>query len=61
MVRPTEIPESVAEAARDIARRGLVQAVESGRLQSLLDAARIPNLVLKGAAVEMLAYGQLGR
>jgi hypothetical protein len=47
-------------AARDIALRGLVQAVESGRLQSLLDAARIPNLLLKGAAVEMLSYGQLG-
>jgi hypothetical protein len=25
-----------------------------------LDAAQIPNLMLKGAAVEMLAYGQLG-
>lgn len=61
IARPTEIPESLAEAARNIARRGLVQAVESGRLQSLLDAARIPNLVLKGAAVEMLAYGRLGR
>ena len=31
------------------------------RLQGLLDAAGISNLVLKGAAVEMFAYGQLGR
>jgi hypothetical protein len=39
----------------------LVQAAEAGRLQALLDGAHIGNLVLKGAAVEMLAYGGLGR
>ena len=58
---PAATAERLASQALGIARRALSQAVESSRLQGLLDAAGIPNLVLKGAAVEMLAYGQLGR
>jgi hypothetical protein len=58
---PTEIARSLAERALEIAQRGLAHAVESSRLQGALDAAGIGNLVLKGAAVEMLAYRELGR
>ncbi len=35
-------------------------AAESFRLQRLSEAAGIPTMVLKGAALEMLAYGRLG-
>jgi hypothetical protein len=56
-----ETAERLAGRALDVARRGLAHAVESGRIQRLFDSAGVANLVLKGAAVEMLAYGQLGR
>jgi putative nucleotidyltransferase-like protein len=40
-------------------RRGLKLASETVRLQSLLTEGGIPNLVLKGAALEQLAYGAI--
>lgn len=48
--------ELKAIAEHDI-RRGLRLAAETVRLQSLLTDAGIPNLVLKGVALERLAYG----
>ncbi len=58
---PPGIAEALAGRARDIARRALAQGAESLRLQGLLADSQIASLVLKGAAVEMLAYGELGR
>lgn len=40
-------------------RRGLRLAAETVRLQNLLTAAGIPNLALKGVALERLAYGSI--
>ena len=51
----------LAERARAVAQRSLAQAAESARLQALFDGAGLANLLLKGAAVEALAYGALGR
>jgi hypothetical protein len=58
---PAETGQALADRARQIAGRGLAHAAESARLQGLLDASGVANLVLKGAAVEMLAYRELGR
>lgn len=58
---PAALIEALAGKAREIARRSVAQAAESGRLQALFDGAGLNNLVLKGAAVEILAYGGLGR
>jgi hypothetical protein len=58
---PSAVAESMAAKAREIAAASLAQAAESVRLQTALDRAGIANLVLKGAAVEMLAYGELGK
>lgn len=58
---PAPVIEALAFRAREIAAASLSQAAESVRLQAALDLAGIANLVLKGAAVEMLAYGELGR
>jgi hypothetical protein len=41
-------------------RHGLKLAAETARLQNLLTAAGIPSLVLKGVAIEQLAYGAIG-
>jgi hypothetical protein len=58
-----ELPPAVAQdltaRAHRIAARSLATAVESVRLQNLCDAARIPNLVLKGASLAQLGYGAL--
>jgi hypothetical protein len=58
---PAAVAEALAFRAREIAAASLAQAAESVRLQAALDRAGIANLVLKGAAVEMLAYGELGK
>jgi hypothetical protein len=52
---------ALKDRARAVAQRSLAQAAESARLQGLLDGAGLANLLLKGAAVEALAYGGLGR
>jgi len=57
---PPEVDQALAAAAADIAYRSLGLAAESARLQSLLDEAAVPSLILKGAALDILAYGVLG-
>jgi len=57
---PAKIDACLAERANEIAVHGLVLAAEAARLQGVLDQAEIPNLLLKGTALEVLAYGRLG-
>jgi len=57
---PPAAARILSERALDVARRSLAAAAESVRLQGALDAAGVPNLVLKGAALERLAYDRLG-
>ena len=60
-VRPTPAAaEALTARAGEIARRGLQLAAQSARLQQAFDAVGIPNLLLKGSALEILAYGRLG-
>jgi hypothetical protein len=56
---PNAVSEAFADRARRVARGSLELAAESVRLQRCFDAARVPVMVLKGAAVEWLAYGRL--
>jgi hypothetical protein len=58
---PAEEAEAFKRNAMLVARRSLTQAAESARLQTLLDGAGVNNLLLKGAALEALVYGALGR
>ena len=51
---------ALRESAGAIARAGLASAAETGRLQGLFDRAGIANLVLKGATLDMLAWGRIG-
>lgn len=46
--------------ADGVGRENLRMAAETGRLQALFDEAGVPNLVLKGAAMDRLAWGRLG-
>lgn len=59
-----DLPDAVAEglAARSLraARRALIMAGESIRLQRLLEAEGIATMVVKGTPLAMLAYGELG-
>jgi hypothetical protein len=57
---PPPFAERLGERAAAIARRGLQQAAESVRLQRVLDAAGAPNLIVKGVALDALAWGRLG-
>jgi len=59
-VEAAPIAADLSARARQLARQGLLQAAESARLQRALDAAGAPSLVLKGAALDMLAWGRLG-
>jgi hypothetical protein len=52
--------EALRHAAGVIVREGLAMAAETARLQGLLDAAGIANLVLKGATLDILAWGRIG-
>ncbi len=52
--------EGLRRAAGDVALAGLRLAAETGRLQAALDAAGIANLVLKGATLDVLAWGRVG-
>jgi hypothetical protein len=56
---PSTVADDLAAQARQIARRNLLAAAETGRLQRLFDAANIRVVVLKGAALAQLAYGSL--
>jgi hypothetical protein len=53
---PAAVKQALEARAAKIARRNLVMSAESARLQTLLDDAGAPNLVLKGATLSALAY-----
>jgi hypothetical protein len=53
---PVAIDRELKAIVDRVIRRGLRLAAETVRLQSLLTAAGIPNLALKGAALERLSY-----
>jgi Uncharacterised nucleotidyltransferase len=57
---PADVDGKLRQHASDAARRGLLHAAESARLQALLDDADIANLILKGAALDILAWGRIG-
>ena len=57
---PPTVAEDLIARAGEIARQGLLMAAQAARLQQAFDAAGIPNLLLKGSALEILAYGRLG-
>jgi hypothetical protein len=48
-----------ARRAQAIFRKNLLLAAETSRLQTLLEAAAIPSVALKGVALAQLAYGSL--
>jgi hypothetical protein len=54
---PPDAAAALEQRAAMIARRNLTMAEESARLQRTFDKAGVANLVLKGAAVTALAYG----
>jgi hypothetical protein len=54
-----DIDTALQRRARAIAQRNLAMAAETARLQSVLDAAGVPALVLKGAALAQLVYGSI--
>jgi hypothetical protein len=59
IVVPAVTAERLAAQARRIAKRNLLLAFETVRLQRAFDAARIPSIVLKGIALAQLVYGSL--
>jgi len=56
---PDEIRSALKQRAQAVAQFNLAMAAETARLQGLLDAASIPSLALKGAALAQLAYGSI--
>jgi hypothetical protein len=59
MQLPAAPAAEFARRAQAISRKNLLLATETCRLQKLLDAAEIPSIALKGAALAKLAYGFL--
>lgn len=60
-VQPSgEVASELRQAAQGIARQNLMFAAEALRIQRLLDGAGLTFLFLKGATLDMLAYGTLG-
>jgi len=57
---PTTIALALKEHAETLARKSLRSAGEASRLVTILRSAGIRCLVLKGAPLAMLAYGNLG-
>lgn len=57
---PGDVADSLRARAGAIARESLLLAAEAARLQGVLDAAGVANLALKGASLDILAYGALG-
>ncbi len=57
---PSAVSEEIERLVKQRVRRGLKLAAEAVRLQTLLTTAGIPSIVLKGVALEQLAYGALG-
>src|SRR5262249_38251743 len=58
---PPAINEQLDALVQQHVRHGLKLAAETARLQNLLAAAGIPAIVLKGAALEQLAYPSIAR
>ena len=56
---PAAPAAELARRAQAIFRKNLLLAAETYRLQTLLDAAAIPSVALKGVALAQLAYGSL--
>jgi hypothetical protein len=56
---PALAVSALGSASIEIAQQNLLFAVESRRLHELLDQAEVPHLFLKGATLDMLAYGSL--
>jgi hypothetical protein len=56
---PSEVADQLGRAATEIARQNLFFAAESRRIQRLFEAAGLPYLFVKGASLDMLAYGTL--
>lgn len=57
---PAELGARLTRRADNGARRDGLMVLETARLQRLLDRAGVPNLVLKGATLNALAYGRPG-
>ncbi|MGA8080152.1 MAG: nucleotidyltransferase family protein [Xanthobacteraceae bacterium] len=56
---PSAIARQIAAAAQQVAKQSLLLAAETIRLHRLFEAANIPAVALKGAALAQLAYGTL--
>ncbi len=56
---PRDVATALDTAAAEIARDNLFFAAESRRLHRLLGEAGVPHLFVKGATLDMLAYGSL--
>jgi hypothetical protein len=56
---PEKVSQSLAAAAAEIARKNLLNAAESLKLQRLLQSASVSPLFVKGVALSVLAYGTL--
>ena len=54
------VGDALRRAAAETARAGLRMAAESSRLQGALDQAGVASLVLKGATLDVLAWGRIG-
>ena len=57
---PTAVVRDIEKKAMALIRENLEMARESLRLQSLFDDADLPVLFIKGAALAVLAFGNLG-
>jgi hypothetical protein len=57
---PPPVAGALRRRAGEIAHQGLLQAAESARLQAVLARAGVLNLLLKGAALDRLAWGRIG-
>jgi hypothetical protein len=57
---PLAVRTKLGAAATSIAQSNISDAVESRRIQTAFDAARVPMIFVKGVALGMLAYGELG-
>ena len=56
---PAHVARDLESASVEIARQNLLFAAESRRLHQALDGAEVSHLFLKGATLDMLAYGSL--
>ena len=57
---PTDIEVELQREAHEIARQNLAFAAEALRVHRLFESASIPHLFVKGATLDLLAYGTLG-